>query len=220
MIKLFDRYEDLLQDPTSELKNILRGRGLVVGSSINVVTNIVDNNRVNDTKQLCHPRFTPKMHSKINYKLNKRMEKKVGYSLEGGGGAKHPNTQSSTIWTFFLGLMWWIIVPTLTIVTIILIPIAFKEISSLFVSTTMSRNDQGTETIKNNTTYRTKTFSGTITKPQWVEVMERSTGRLYYVNRETGRVQWNRPSHFERYKGMNPIFNNSAEYFARQSKLD
>ena len=208
MLLPYKRYEDLLQDPSLELKGILRGRGIVVGATIEVPNMI---NRVNETN-LCHPRFTPTMYSKITRRLNKRIEKKVGYSLI---PEKEPNVETgltSKMWTLFLDLMWWIIVPTAAIISLVVLPLAFKEIYRLII---ISFN--GERSNADNSNNRQKIGS---TKLQWIEVMERSTGRLYYVNRETGKVQWNRPSHFERYTGIDPIFNNSAEYFARYSKLD
>ena len=199
ILQPLDRYEDLMQDPSSELKRILRGRGLQFGSSIDVRGNI--EHRSNETN-LCHPRFTPKMYSKIVTKLNKRMETKVGYSLI---EATKYTSQQSGLWALFLGLMWWIIVPTLTVLLMVMIPIAWKEIIRFMTSSSKNISENR---------------HSDSTNPQWIEAMDRATGQLYYVNRETGRVQWNRPSHFQRYKGIDPIFNKNAEYFQRQSKMD
>lgn len=106
------RYEDLLQDPNTHLKNILRGRGITVGAID--VTSVRQHELYNHEEKECFNIFTPTLYSKTIRKLNTRLEKKIGYNhIVNKTKQIEEQCVSLYIWNFFMDLLWWIIVPTM-----------------------------------------------------------------------------------------------------------
>jgi hypothetical protein len=209
-----------MKDPNSELKNILRGRGLTIGS-INV-NNTLNNNEYTKSDQKdqnddCFKFFTPTMYSKTIKKLNTRLEAKIGYPMNKVQQRQSQQNNSVfgfDLWNALIDLLWWIIVPTIVILLFFAIYLLWREVRHRYISYLGTNKKSMPPFTRSN---GNKKFTGgtrkDIQKVQWVEVMERSTGRMYYINRTSGKVQWNRPTtSYIQYTGIDPKLNNNAGY--------
>ncbi len=114
-----------------------------------------------------------------------------------------------------MDFLWWIIVPTLIILFLFAIYLLWREIHYQYFISSRKANSK-------DVAMGDKNLSGKgvpKVKPRWIEVMERSTGRMYYVNTTSGKVQWNRPSSaYVRYSGFDPILNDDNAHSRMQNK--
>ncbi len=141
IILLHARYEDVQKDPDSEVKNILRGRGLIVG------TIEAGNIPKQDTKtEQCFKLLTPTLYSKAMKKLNQRMEGKIGYPLV-QKTLQRQQSLSLCAWNLLMDTLWWIIVPTLILLFHFGIYLLWREISRQYaIYSKRSRNTFPTHT--------------------------------------------------------------------------
>lgn len=135
IVLLHARYEDVQKDPDSEVKNILRGRGVIVGAIE------AGNIAKQDTKtEQCFKLFTPMLYSKAIKKLNQRMEGKIGYHLV-QKNLQRPQSLSISAWNLLMDTLWWIIVPTLILLFHFGIYLLWREISRQYaIYSKRSRN--------------------------------------------------------------------------------
>ena len=146
------------------------------------------------------------MYAKVQKKLNKRLETKLGYSMVQQREAGNDNQGLVLkIWNNALQLLWWIVAPTLVFFVFFAIYLFSREMKNRYSFYSKSKLSSHRSRLSNSVPDGLK-------KPLWIEVMERSTGRMYYVHKTSGRVQWNRPSSYVQYSGIDPKFNNNPDY--------
>ena len=183
------RYEDILQNPDTTIKNALRGRGLGIGAF-----NATANSKLDEDKRRAYLNkeylglFPRKAITRSMKKLNMKLETKTfGYKIPPHDDWVSPKEQLhrerdwfQRIFYFCMDILWWIVTPTVAFVLLCLPILLWSELKQ-FVLLFSPKNQSKSKS--------------SVTTP-WVELMEITTGRMYYTNKGTGDVQWNRPYRF------------------------
>ena len=205
------RYEDVMNDPSHEVKNILRGRGLIIGTTMEVVSNTKRNN----DEKACFNFFTPSLYSKTVKKLNKHLENKIGYPLV---SQRRIESEQHGIyhhfWNPLMDLLWWIIVPTVVMMLIFALYLSWREVTYRYSSYSKGRNHKlniaTSQFISKVKSYRGR--NNELKKTDWIEVMEHKSGRIYYIHKHSGRIQRNRPASYHQYSEIHSKLNDIRDH--------
>jgi hypothetical protein len=144
------RYEDLVADLSGAMKSIFRGHGIILGnvSFVDVLTTqtmITDQNGYKHqieepfenhryyTEKEYLSLFDERMMVGVVNGLNKRLEKKFGYSFPLAASnisdqRRKAKTILGSIWNVCMTILWWIVVPTVTLVVIFSVLVAWMKV--------------------------------------------------------------------------------------------
>lgn len=206
------KYEDVMNDPNSEVKNILRGRGLIIGATIEVASY---HKRKNDEKA-CFNFFTPSLYSKTIKKINKRLENKIGYPLVVQGRTQiEQDGIFQDFWNLAMDLLWWIIVPTISTMFIFALYLSWREVNHQYLSYSKRKGHMLYNTTSSRYDSKDKPYDGrndVLKKADWVEVMEHASGRMYYIHKHSGKIQRNRPAFYHQYSEIHSKLNDIRDH--------